>query len=198
MVSRLSFQLTCQKHTSDLESLSSVITISPVVTSALLHIINCEHSIRSKNILICFRRTGRVRFFRHRPTAKLDIFSSTFLDSYQIVFSSSSAIFGLFFPSITSFHAYQSDIRVHKDLRCQIWICHKNERYILRIIRLRTFFLLKKYFCGRPGELPFRHPVRRKQTYYIFWPKYVMLKIAILNHPPPYVTPYHVWNWRPI
>ena len=138
MIFLLSFQLICQKHTSDLESLSSVITISPVVTSALLHIINCEHSIRSKNILICFRRTGRVRFFRHRPTAKLDIFSSTFLDSYQIVFSSSSAIFGLFFPSITSFHAYQSDIRVHKDLRCQIWICHKKERYFLRIIRPRT------------------------------------------------------------
>ena len=28
-------------------------------------------------------------------------------------------------------------------------------------------FLLKKYFCGRPSELFFRHPVLRKQ---FFWP----------------------------
>ena len=31
--------------------------------------------------------------------------------------------------------------------------------------------LLKKYFCGRPSELFFRHPARRKQTYYFFWPE---------------------------
>ena len=33
------------------------------------------------------------------------------------------------------------------------------------------FLTQKNYFCGRPGELFFRHPVRRKQTYYFFWPK---------------------------
>ena len=29
----------------------------------------------------------------------------------------------------------------------------------------------KKYFCGRPHEIYFRHPVRRKQSYF-FWPKH--------------------------
>ena len=32
------------------------------------------------------------------------------------------------------------------------------------------FLIQRKYFYGRPGELFFRHPVRRKQTYYYFWP----------------------------
>ena len=36
------------------------------------------------------------------------------------------------------------------------------------------FLPQKNYFCGRPGELFFRHPVRRKQTYYFFWPYYRM------------------------
>ena len=29
----------------------------------------------------------------------------------------------------------------------------------------------KKYFCGRPHEIYFRHPVQRKQSIIFFWPK---------------------------
>ena len=109
---------------------------------------------------ICFRCTGwasSIFFFLQPFSTRIKLFFSF------------TAIFGLFFPSITSFYAYPGDIRVQKDLRCQIWICHKKEWYFSRIIRLRTsIFYSKKYFCGCPGELFFRHLVRRKQTYYLF------------------------------
>ena len=39
----------------------------------------------------------------------------------------------------------------------------------------KDFILLrfsKKYFCGRPHEIYFRHPVRRKQSYIFFWPQH--------------------------
>ena len=29
----------------------------------------------------------------------------------------------------------------------------------------------KKYFCGRPHQIYFRNPVRRKQSYIFFWPQ---------------------------
>ena len=35
---------------------------------------------------------------------------------------------------------------------------------------LSLYILQKKYFCGRPHEIYFRHPVRRKQSFIFFWP----------------------------
>ena len=69
---------------------------------------------------ICFRRTGRVRFFHVTNQLQSSIpFSSTFLDSHHAAFSF-SIIFGHFFPSITHFLANPRNIRVRKDLRRQI------------------------------------------------------------------------------
>ena len=79
-------------------------------------------SSKARKIWIYFRRTDRVRFFRHQSAAKLKKnFPQRFHTRIKVLFSS-SVIFMHFSPSITNFHANPSDIRVHKDSRCPIWL----------------------------------------------------------------------------
>ena len=74
-------------------------------------------------------------------------FSSASLDWHQVFFLHCN--FGHIFPSITNFHANPSDICVRKGFRCQIWLCHKKERYFSKIIRHRiSFSHSKKKFAA--------------------------------------------------
>ena len=125
---------------------------------------------KAKKIWICFRRTGRVRFIfvTNRPQGSIFFFSQVFrLRSVRLL--TSRTIFGYLFSSINNIDVNQVDFCIHKGLGCQIWVSPKKQRYFFRIIQFRTScFPQKNIFCGRPGELIFRHPVRWKQTYYFF------------------------------
>ena len=73
---------------------------------------------------------------------------------------------------MVTYFIFWSDLRQYLSIQAYqpYIVTHKNE--ITNFQRYLSLYIFKKkYFCGRPHEIYFRHPVRRKQSYIFFWPK---------------------------
>ena len=126
-----------------------------------------------------------MRFFFSSPTGRKAqyFFSSTFLDSHQddIFFQCNFRAFISIKTQLSRLSQVIFAFTRTLDVRFESLI-GKNDIFRRSLSIEHHFVDQKKYFCGRPGELFFRHPVRRKQTYFFFWP-YPPPKVCA---PPPF------------